>query len=46
MDGLLEKLPFRHNDVVSILLFVLAVAAAVMVAKKLPVIGRDRKSVV
>lgn len=39
MGNLLEKLPFDHKDVTAIALFVLAVAAAVIVAKKLPVIG-------
>lgn len=39
MDGILQKLPFDHKDVMAIALFIVCVALAVIVAKKLPVIG-------
>lgn len=36
MDGILSKLPFDYKDLMAIALFVVVVALAVAVAKKVP----------
>lgn len=38
MNNLLEKLPFNYKDILAVLVFVAAVAAAVAVAKRTPVV--------
>lgn len=41
MDKVLSKLPFDHKDLVAVGVFFAAVVLAVIVAKKLPVVGKQ-----
>lgn len=41
MEKLLSKLPVDYKDLTAVAMFVVAVALAVMVAKRLPVLGKQ-----